>query len=306
MEDAAFAVAGSATSITGNFVFDSTGGAAGAAGDAGMGGVGGIGEEDGADGDDGSAGTDGGDGGFSFGVYPNVYGSIAGGETVVAESAGTVNALENLATGSVLLATFTQGTDTEGASNYTATVAWGDGEVDSTTQGPSPISIVVQGQQIEVFGTHTYASSGPMLAIVSLTSSDGGGTALATPTINVTPNITNALGIARSGLVYNRGTRRFGGTLTITNKGTSNLSGSLDVVLTALSSNSTLAAASIMVGNTTYSLTINTVDGSPEIVIPQGFVNDLAPGQSLTISLSFSDPSLGSISYTPTVFAPSD
>lgn len=108
------------------------------AGDGGMGGDGGPGVDDGSDGDDGNAGTDGGDGGFSVGAYPNVYGSIAGGETVVAESAGAVNALQNITTGSVLLATFTQGTDTEGPTNYTATVAWGDGEVDSTSQGPSP------------------------------------------------------------------------------------------------------------------------------------------------------------------------
>ena len=50
---------------------------------------------------------------------------------------------------------------------------------------PSPVTVIVQGEQILVYGINIYASAGPMLAIVSLTSTTGGGTALATPTSNV-------------------------------------------------------------------------------------------------------------------------
>jgi hypothetical protein len=53
--------------------------------------------------------------GASFvGAYPNTYSTTAGGETVTAVSAQSVSLLENVSSGSVLLATFTQGTDTRG------------------------------------------------------------------------------------------------------------------------------------------------------------------------------------------------
>jgi hypothetical protein len=119
----------------------------------------------------------------------------------------------------------------------------------------------------------------------------------------VAANVTSDAGVTRSGLIYNRGTKLFGGTLTITNKGSSSFSGGLDVLLSGLSSDATLSSASMTVGKSTYSLTINTVNGVPEVVIPPALVNDLAPGQSLTIALGFSDPSLGSISYNPEVFS---
>jgi hypothetical protein len=251
-------------------------------------------------------GFDGSVGAFFIGSNPDIEGSTEGGETVTIVSAQAVSLLQNVPSGSILLATFAQGSATQNATNYVATVAWGDGQIDSTVSGPSPISIVVQGDQIQVYGIHTYAATGTMAAIVSLTSVDAGGTALATPTITVAASITNQVGVSRSGLIYNRGTKRFGGTLTIANQGTSNLSGSLEVLLSGLNSDATLASGSIMVGPTTYNLTISTIDGVPEIDIPQTLVNDLAPGHSLTISLSFSDPSMGSMSYNTEVFSGTD
>jgi hypothetical protein len=217
-------------------------------------------------------------------------------------STQSVSLLQNVPSGSVLLATFTQGTDTQGPDDYTATVAWGDNQIDSSTSTPSPIMIIVQGDLIEVYGQHTYATFGAMSVVVGLSSTTGGGTALALPSVNVAANVTSEVGVTRSGLIYNRGTRLFGGTLTVTNEGTSSFNGALDVLLSGLSSDATLASASVTIGKTTYSLSINMVNGVPEIMIPQALVNDLAPGQSLSISLFFLDPSLGSISYTPEIF----
>ena len=62
--------------------------------------------------------------------------------------------------------------------------------------------------------------------------------------LTVSPrDVTSQMSVTRSGLVYNRSTQRFGGTMTLTNTGTSALDFSFEVVLTNLPAGVTLANA---------------------------------------------------------------
>ena len=84
--------------------------------------------------------------------------------------------------------------------------------------------------------------------------------------------------LSASGLVYNRSTQLFGGTITLTNTGTTTI-GVLEVELTGLPSGVTLANASG-----------TAADGNPYLLVnsPDGIL--LAPGQSITLTVMFANP----------------
>jgi hypothetical protein len=128
-------------------------------------------------------------------------------------SASSFSATTNQSTGSVLLATFTQGSDTKAADAYSATVAWGDGTTDSSTG--SNVTITVSGTQISVFGTHTYTAAGTQSVAVTLTDPCGySKTALATANVQ-----TGGGGGGGGGLLFTEGQA----STTITVSGSSNL-----------------------------------------------------------------------------------
>lgn len=109
---------------------------------------------------------------------------------------------------------------------------------------------------------------------------------LQTYTLTINPNnVTNQVSVRSSGLVYNRATQLFGGTITITNTGTTSLIGTLQFELTGLPAGVTWANANGIAA-----------DGNPFITInlPNGI---LAPGQSFTFSVYFKNPSLISFVY---------
>ena len=93
-----------------------------------------------------------------------------------------------------------------------------------------------------------------------------------------------------SGLVRNRATGLFGGTITLTNTGSTTWTGQLQVVLSNLPTGVTLANAA----GTTSS-------GNPYLLVnlPAG---GLAPGHSVTFVVSFSNPKLLSFQDVLTVF----
>jgi hypothetical protein len=144
-------------------------------------------------------------------------------------SAQTVSAMQGVNTGSVLLATFTQGTATQSASAYTATVAWGDGHSDTSTETNSPITIQVSGQTISVYGSHTYTTAGTQNLSVTLVTT--GTSAMASPTATVVANVTADVSVKRSGFRYDFTTHEFVQTITITNTSSSTLFGSLALQL---------------------------------------------------------------------------
>ncbi len=101
-------------------------------------------------------------------------------------------------------------------------------------------------------------------------------------------DVTGQVKFASSGLVYNRSTGLFTGTITLTNVGAATLFGPLEVVLTGLTPGVTLTNAAG-----------STPDGDPYLIAYQS----LGPGQSITLTVSFRKTSLGqSVTYTPKVF----
>jgi hypothetical protein len=100
------------------------------------------------------------------------------------------------------------------------------------------------------------------------------------------------LTMARAGFSYNVVTRRFSQQITVTNTTGNAAPGPISLVLDGLSSNATLYQAS----GTTDALAAPA--GSPYFNI-----SSLAAGASVTLTLQFTDPTLGGISYTPRILA---
>ena len=109
--------------------------------------------------------------------------------------------------------------------------------------------------------------------------------------LTVSPrDVSSQVSVTGSGLVYNRFTQLFGGTMTLTNNGTSALNFSFEVVLTNLPTGVALANA------TGY-----TADGNPYILVnlPGGA---LAPGQSVNFTVLFSNPNRKLLQYGAMIF----
>lgn len=184
-----------------------------------------------------------------------------------------------------------------------AQVEWGDGSSDSTNEANSPITISVSGNVAKVFSSHTFANSGLLTITVALTDSNGTNDR-SYMTAEVAAGVSSQVAASRSGLVYNRGTKQFYGSITLTNSGTTSINGSLDILLQGLTSKVSLAYATVTIGGTTYSLTIGEDGaGDPYIQIPQTVLRSLAAGQSLSIAVRFNNPSLGLVGFTPKVFS---
>jgi hypothetical protein len=121
----------------------------------------------------------------------------------VAESKVTVNelqprlgALQGIATGNVVVATFTDpAAPTEGAAGYSATIFWGDGSNDKGT-------ILVSGGTISVVDHHTYKAGGQKNVHVLLRD-DRFVAADTTNKLTVAYDVTSLTHVQRSGLVHN-------------------------------------------------------------------------------------------------------
>jgi hypothetical protein len=109
-----------------------------------------------------------------------------------------------------------------------------------------------------------------------------------TVTIDKSVNVTAYAAISRSGLTFNRFTNKYTGTVTLTNPGSQALTGPLQFRLQGL-------PAGVTLDNQT-----GVKDGVPYIALPAG---DLAPGQSVTLTTTFSNPSKVGIGYTPLLFS---
>jgi hypothetical protein len=101
-------------------------------------------------------------------------------------------------------------------------------------------------------------------------------------------NVSGQVTVTHSAFGRNHATGLWGGTMTVTNKGTSSVSGPVNVVLTGLPSGDTLQ------NNT------GTFNGSPYVTVSTGA---LAAGASVTITIQFTNPSNGFITYTPVVYS---
>jgi predicted extracellular nuclease len=101
-------------------------------------------------------------------------------------------------------------------------------------------------------------------------------------------DVTASVRSANSGLVLVRATGRWNGTVTVTNTGSTALTGPLQIALKGLPAGVTLANASGSNG------------GAPYITAA---VANLAPGASITVPVSFTKTGTVSVSYTTTVYS---
>jgi hypothetical protein len=115
-------------------------------------------------------------------------------------------------------------------------------------------------------------------------------------TLNIAGPVVAPATVTRSGFRYNRATGRFVQWVTVKNGTQASFAAPLSLVLDGLSANATLYLAS----GTTASLAPL---GSPYIDLNLGAGGSLGPGQSVTATLEFTNPSYQGIAYTPRVVA---
>ena len=92
-----------------------------------------------------------------------------------------------------------------------------------------------------------------------------------------------------SGLAYSRVSKTFNGTVTVKNISSSAISGPLQILFMGMTEGVTLV-------NATQDLY-----GTPYLTVPN--VASLAPGQSLTASVQFQNPSNATINFTPAIYS---
>ena len=118
----------------------------------------------------------------------------------------------------------------------------------------------------------------------------GGVTITSINGVQLPPDVpSNQAAVTASGLSYSRVTQTFNGTVKITNISSALMSGPLQVVFFDLPATVTLANAAGNLSGTAY-LTVPAPAG-------------IAPGQSVTMAVQFSNPSNVAISFTPAVYA---
>ncbi len=163
-------------------------------------------------------------------------------------------------------------TDNQGGSGVAATYYTVDGGAQQTGNSVT----------LTTSGTHT----------VSYWSKDWAGNTeqahAVTVSIDKSADVTSFASIARSGLTVNRFTNKYTGTVTVTNTGGQTLTGPLHFRLQALTAGVTLDTQT------------GVKDGVPYMALP---VAGLAPGQSVTLTTTFSNPNKAGIAYTPALFS---
>jgi hypothetical protein len=106
--------------------------------------------------------------------------------------------------------------------------------------------------------------------------------------VSITTPVPLQVDMTTSGLVYNRATRLYNGTMTVNNSSQATISGQVSVWFNSLTSGVTLANASGTLNGTSY--------------INQTLAQPLAPGASIIIPLSFNNPANAKINFTPVTF----
>jgi hypothetical protein len=242
----------------------------------------------------------------------------------VTSSSQTLKELQNVSTGSVLLATFQAGNPNAIAVTpgfYSASVNWEDGHTESSSSSAN-VTVVISGTTIEVFGTHTYAtgstSASQFTPAVTLSDSVNAGdaTTATTTTFHVATDKTASASFTKTAPTYYTGAtnasqgyyhNQYRSTLTIKNTSNAAIGGSLMIALTGLKGNSpnvTLSHALVTVGGHLYDLNI-TLDsaGDPVIYIPSSIVSSLNAGASLTVTLWFTESVASFVTYTPKIYS---
>jgi hypothetical protein len=224
-------------------------------------------------------------------------------------SAGTIKALQNIPTGSVLLTTFSVQTGQALApSDFSGSIDWKDG----TALDTATFSVSISGNQVRVFGRHEYTTGGHFTPVVTLTYENSDSIAAKpAPTVNVGSDVTSSVTFKQTAPIHILGKgRKYSGlyqsTLTITNIGNSAIIGGLEIALTGLTVLSPgvhLQYASVKFGGTVHNLGI-AADGAkdPALFVPSTVLASLPKGGELSFTLYFSDPSASLIAYVPKAY----
>ena len=153
----------------------------------------------------------------------------------------TTTAFKGLSTGTINLVDVLDALALSLPTTYTATVNWGDGQIDSNITVAHPNA---DGTSVRVLAAHTYAIGGTYRPLITLV--DAAGASFTTITTNtarliVGTDVSNKVSITRSSPVKNLITGLWAQTVTINNISGINLTGNLDFVLIGLTAGVTLA-----------------------------------------------------------------
>ena len=162
----------------------------------------------------------------------------------------------------------------------------GDTLTASVVNGPTHGTLTLNSN-----GSFTYTPTSGYYGADSFTYTANDGTVasnVATVSLNVLNNVSNQVSVTQNGFGVNHATHIWSATMTVTNTSGSAISGPIEVLLTNLTSGVT------MTNNT------GTYQNSPYITVT---VNNLAPGAYVNVSIQFTNPSNGSISYTPVTYS---
>ena len=160
-----------------------------------------------------------------------------------------------------------------------------------TGQGKTYLGFVEVATSASGSGSFTFTPTSALSQGVNITATatdSAGNTSEFSLPVTVQLNVTSKISVKSGGLVYNRTTRQFSQTLTITNVGGTAIVGPIELVLQNLNNGSLVNAS-------------GTSQGSPYITdLSSG---TMGAGQTLTITLIFADPTLASITYAPEFLA---
>ncbi len=198
-----------------------------------------------------------------------------------------IEALEGINTGDLVLAKFTLPDDIEvplqsTLGSYTATINWGDGEVD--------VDVVpfVTSEDVTIVGRHTYATAGEFYPYITL-EDDSGGFFYVPLIAIVEPDVTDQVSAPLPALTYNPISEKFVGELVITNTSDTDIAGPLFIVVRGLPDGVTLDSFTAVDGL-----------GNPLYKVNQ---SKLPAGSSLPpVSLEFRNPNRVPIQYSIQVF----
>jgi len=155
----------------------------------------------------------------------------------------TTTAFKGLTTGTINLVDIQDSLAISFPTTYSATVNWGDGQIDLNVAVTHPNT---DGTTIHVVGAHTYATGGTYRPIITLV--DAAGSTLITLSSNTAKlivgiDVSSKVTVTRSSPVKNRTTGFWAQTVTINNISGVDLTGNLNFVLIGLTAGVSLSGA---------------------------------------------------------------
>jgi hypothetical protein len=151
------------------------------------------------------------------------------------------------------------------------------------------VVVAINGSGQGSFSYTTTTQIAPGQVITATATDASGNTSEFSKDATVIANVTSQIGYQITGPVYNRFRNTYAETLTLTNDGATTIAGPIQVVIDGLTAGVTLTNA-----------TGTAPDGSPYVTTS----TSLAPGQSVSVTLTFTKTSTGLyINYTPTFYS---